>query len=176
MSNLFFISDTHFSHTNILKFEAEARPFNTLEEHDEELITRWNSRVQPDDRLIHLGDVCFKPATRLGAIMSRLNGKKTLVLGNHDVAPMDEYMKWFERIMVTYKIPKTNVICSHYPMHPCQLENRYNINVHGHCHSFHVDDPRYINISCENTGLFPISLDELKQRIVDENGKQALST
>jgi len=164
MSEKFYISDTHFSHDNILKFEGEARPFSSIEEHDEELIKRWNERVGANDTVLHLGDVCFKPATSMDAILPHLNGKKSLIMGNHDTAPIDRYLKYF-KILPIMTTKDSAIIFSHYPLHPSQLDFRYGVNVHGHCHSKSLDDPRYVNISCEHTNLAPLSHDELIERI-----------
>lgn len=165
-----FISDTHFSHEKILQFEPDARPFVDIEAHDEFMIQAWNRRVKPDDTILHLGDVCFKPATRLEPVMSRLNGKKVLLLGNHDTTPSEEYLKYFDKLLSVYEDKKQGVIFSHYPLHPSQLEYRYKINVHGHSHSKVLDDKRYVNISCEHTTLAPIHVDDLYKIIQDRKG------
>ena len=55
--NIFFTSDTHFGHTNIIKYCK--RPFNSLEEHDETLIKNWNNKVGENDIIFHLGDFAF---------------------------------------------------------------------------------------------------------------------
>lgn len=89
MSRLFFTSDHHFGHTNIIKFEALNRVdewgqiFRNVEQMDEFLIARWNEVVGPDDLVYHLGDASFK-LEALRAVMRRLNGRKILVCGNHD--------------------------------------------------------------------------------------------
>jgi calcineurin-like phosphoesterase family protein len=85
---LFVISDTHFGHANILTFRGQdgalIRPgFSSVEEMDEFMVERWNSVVRPSDHVYHLGDVTMK-APGLG-IVKRLNGKKRLVRGNHDI-------------------------------------------------------------------------------------------
>ena len=49
MSNTFFIADLHFGHKKVIEFEKEHRPFSTIEEHDEELVRRWNARVSKKD-------------------------------------------------------------------------------------------------------------------------------
>ena len=78
----FFISDTHFCHTNILKYDN--RPFSSIEEHDENLIENWNSRVTNKDIVYHLGDFGFGQKDKLQDIFNRLKGRKRLIRGNHD--------------------------------------------------------------------------------------------
>lgn len=64
--------------------DFESRPFIDVEQMNEAMIESWNSVVDPDDKVFHLGDFSFlnKEATR--AIVQRLHGYKTLILGNHD--------------------------------------------------------------------------------------------
>ncbi|MBQ3404908.1 MAG: hypothetical protein IJG63_05785 [Oscillospiraceae bacterium] len=57
MSN-FYIADTHFGHRNCVRFDD--RPFRSIEEHDETLISNWNSVVQPRDDVFILGDFAYK--------------------------------------------------------------------------------------------------------------------
>lgn len=174
MSNEFYISDTHFSHENIIKFEAEARPFKTIEEHDEELIRRWNDTVSPNDTVYHLGDVVFKPATQLDKILPRLNGIKHMKFGNHDKDAAQAYLKYFKTVgaNMDFVIGNRKVVCGHYPVHPDEIDFRYVACVHGHKHSklvkiqgTDIPDPRYINICVEHTDLRPISREELVSRI-----------
>jgi len=163
--SVFYISDTHFSHDNILKFEKEKRPFETIEEHDEYLINAWNETVSENDTIIHLGDVCFKPATRLDPVMKQLNGNKILLLGNHDTLRADRYLRWFDQVHSVIADKQRGILFSHYPVHTSQLDYRYRFNVHGHSHSKQIDDPRYINICCEHTELRPINEAQLNTRI-----------
>jgi calcineurin-like phosphoesterase family protein len=59
VNRVFVTSDTHFGHKRVIEFEAAHRPFATIEEHDRELIARWNATVKPKDTVWHLGDVYF---------------------------------------------------------------------------------------------------------------------
>ena len=93
--SLFFTSDTHFGHTNIIKYCK--RPFLLdpsrgfvdrnldTDEMDEALIKNWNSVVQPSDTLYHIGDLAFyKDQRKTMNLLRRLNGNKVLIRGNHD--------------------------------------------------------------------------------------------
>lgn len=79
---VFIISDTHFGHTNIIKYEN--RPFSSTEEMDKTLIENWNSVVDKKDRVIHLGDFMLGKKERCKELLSQLNGDKVLIKGNHD--------------------------------------------------------------------------------------------
>ena len=70
---IFFVSDTHFSHENIIKYCK--RPFKSIEENDEVLIRRWNEKVPEDGIVFHLGDVAFGDRERVDNILKRLKGK-----------------------------------------------------------------------------------------------------
>ena len=100
MSEVYFTADSHFGHRGIITFPATKpyRPFTTIEEHDEALIEKWNSVVQPKDIVFHLGDFCF--GKRHIQIAGRLNGNKRLVMGNHDMYASEEYLKYFEHVRI----------------------------------------------------------------------------
>lgn len=87
---VFITSDTHFWHTRIILFEN--RPFKSVEEMNEELIKRWNNKVTSNDTVIHLGDVSFGNQEKTKEIVKRLNGRKILVMGDHDI---NRNIKWF---------------------------------------------------------------------------------
>lgn len=70
---IWFTADTHFGHKNILEYSA--RPFSTVEEMDEALISNWNNKVASDDEIYHLGDVALCSPSKLNKILDRLNGK-----------------------------------------------------------------------------------------------------
>ena len=110
----FFTSDTHFGHTNIIKYCK--RPFKNVEEHDEELIKRWNKKVSKDDIVFHLGDVAF--GYNIENILDQLNGKIYLIIGNHDWRNYNIFNKRFEIVtqQINMKIGKRHIILNHYPM------------------------------------------------------------
>lgn len=173
--HIFVIGDTHFGHRKLVDPEtAFARKgFSTIEEHDEELIRRWNDAVRPKDTVWHLGDVAFGRDAL--AACARLNGLKHLVMGNHDVYGITEYQKYFSKIVGAYKLK--GCILTHIPIHPSEFY-RWKANVHGHLHSKQimcrkttpdfvypdeVRDEKYINVSAEQTNLTPVRLDTLLQ-------------
>src|SRR5580698_1315212 len=96
MTETWFTSDTHFGHKNILDYEKEARPFNTVEGMNEQLIANWNETVNKKDIVFHLGDFAFGAVNV--AIADRLHGNKRLVMGNHDCHSFDLYVRHFQRL------------------------------------------------------------------------------
>lgn len=185
-----FISDTHFGHQNILQYEKESRPFESVEEMNESIIDRWNRVVSDDDTVYHLGDFAF--GRKNIAIAERLKGKKILILGNHDSYPLSEYSQYFNRIYGAFYFK--NCLLTHIPVHQYNLISHFRsygievgkmINVHGHLHSRRImvpllekreelpfvtfsefmEDPRYFNVSCEQNDLTPINYDVIKERL-----------
>lgn len=177
---IFYISDTHFSHANIIRYCD--RPFRDTDEMDELLIQRWNEVVKPSDHVWHLGDLTMH--RQIGQIkyrvLDRLNGHKRLILGNHDMDTIEHYAQWFEKIKGCHV--HDNILFTHIPVHPESL-GRFRANVHGHIHN-HVypaaekykwvngvqDKTRpytipYVNVCVEHTNYRPISLEELRLRI-----------
>lgn len=157
MNRVFVISDTHFGHKRIIEFEATARPFRSIEEHDRELVARWNATVKPKDTVWHLGDVFFGQNGHL--VLAQLNGVKKLVMGNHDYYPIEIYQQYFSKIFGAAKY--RDAILTHIPVHPEQLDRRFRLNIHGHKHSRKVNDPRYVCVSAEHTGLAPVLMDKV---------------
>lgn len=84
MEKLFLISDNHFGAADVIPIFH--RPFEDVEEMDDEMIRRWNKVVRPGDTIISLGDFAWGPEDT-GKYLAMLNGKKILIRGNHDWGP-----------------------------------------------------------------------------------------
>lgn len=172
MSGIRYISDLHLSHLNM----AKKRGFETFEEHDEHIINSWNSVVGKRDVTWILGDITMEKVGPY-SLLNRLNGIKKVILGNHDEPQhVPELLKYVNSVCsVQYKKVKDgpNIIFSHIPIHPKELEYRFNINVHGHTHLNRVQngffksivhgkfDKRYINVCAEMIDYKPKLLEEL---------------
>jgi calcineurin-like phosphoesterase family protein len=89
MGEIFVCSDLHFNHKNIIEYEH--RPWPDKEAMNEGLIQRWNAAVSDSDMVYMLGDVGFCGKTKATALVSRLNGYKILILGNHDLGRSNDY-------------------------------------------------------------------------------------
>ncbi|MGH9992860.1 MAG: metallophosphoesterase [Nitrososphaera sp.] len=154
LNRIFLIADTHFGHGKLTML----RGFETVEKHDRELVSCWNSTVKKNDTVWHLGDVYFGGRNN-HTVLGALNGIKRLVLGNHDTYPLEIYQQYFRRIYGAATL--RGWVLTHIPVHPQQLETRFQGNIHGHLHTARLDDPRYICVSVEQTGLGPVLLDEV---------------
>jgi calcineurin-like phosphoesterase family protein len=163
-NRVFVIADTHFGHVNVIEFEKEHRPFASIEEHDEELVRRWNDTVRKDDTVWHLGDAVFGRHNL--PILGRLNGRKNLVMGNHDHYPSEEYLRYFCKVQGVVKM--RDYIFTHVPVHPFNM-GRFKGNIHGHMHSRAIPDPRYFCASVEIIGLAPVLLDTVIHMVENAN-------
>ena len=79
---IYFTSDLHLGHKNIIKLCH--RPFASLEEMDETLVSNWNQVVTNGDTVYIVGDLMFRTQNHPSDVLRRLRGKKNLILGNHD--------------------------------------------------------------------------------------------
>ncbi len=167
----FLVSDTHFGHKGIVEFNGvhgtKLRPWTSTEEMDEVLVENWNKVVSPSDRLYHLGDVAMNK--RMLPILERLNGRKVLIKGNHDMFELKEYSKYFDDIRGSHALGE--FILTHIPIHPHSLNRYKSGNIHGHLHDGRVwidgvskeIDRRYICVSVEHTKWSPIPFDEIEK-------------
>lgn len=159
----FFASDHHFHHKKII--ELSRSQFSSIKEHNETIIQNHNNVVNDDDLVWFLGDVIL--ASDDYDILSRLKGRKKLIVGNHCTAQkIRNYAQYFEAI-VGYSELHTcgGIIMSHIPVHPSQLESRFTFNVHGHVHHMTLPDYRYFNVSMEAINYTPIALEDMKQQL-----------
>jgi calcineurin-like phosphoesterase family protein len=173
MHNNFFIGCTHWGHSNILKFTDKegnllrGKIFSTIEEHDEVIVQNWNKIVRSVDKVYHLGDVVIN--RRCLPILSRLNGRKVLVKGNHDIFHLKDYIPYFEDIVAYKVLPNSGIIFSHVPLHPQQFEGRFKWNGHAHLHQNIINDLKYINLCVEHINYTPIELEEVLQKLKERN-------
>ncbi|WP_124115298.1 metallophosphoesterase family protein [Paenibacillus xylanexedens] len=172
--SVWYTSDSHFSHNNIIQHEN--RPFNTTEEMNKYLIEQWNNTVSSNDTVYHLGDLVFGGITRWESIIPRLNGKIHLAVGNHDNANAVKKMAHhFEEVenMIVRKINKQHLFLFHYPIEIGLTPNAYSI--HGHIHSRPSNYVNQINVGIDSPftknsvgfgNLIPeeLILEELKTR------------
>jgi calcineurin-like phosphoesterase family protein len=162
--NTWLISDTHFGHENILKFQKKdgtlLRNFESIYDMNEVIVRNWNSKVKPEDKVYHLGDVNFCSFTILKEIFNRLNGTKVLIKGNHDnYLKISQLQQLFKDIRAYHVLD--NILLAHIPIHPLSLE-RWKGQVHGHLHDLTVPDLRYFNVSVERINYTPINFNEIR--------------
>ncbi|MBO4461554.1 MAG: metallophosphoesterase [Lachnospiraceae bacterium] len=116
----YYIADLHFCHGN-LNDNMDCRGFSSVEEMNQHMIDKWNSRVRSNDEVVILGDFCISTTGKeVNEILARLKGRKYLIVGNHDKyierRSFDQsQFKWIENYK-EIKDNKRKVILSHYPI------------------------------------------------------------
>lgn len=135
----FVTSDIHFGHANIMKFCPESRAYNNdVTKMDEAIVKNWNAMITPEDHTYILGDVAFCNAQKASEFMRRLNGRKTLIRGNHDTKALNshEFQDCFIDIQDYYSITvdKVKVVMFHYPIAEWDQMHRGAVHLFGHLH------------------------------------------
>jgi len=183
MKKVFFTSDLHFGHANVLEFDR--RPFATVDEMDAELVKRWNNKVRKGDLVYVLGDMIWKTKNNdAPSLIKALNGQIILIKGNHDrflhnakaVAALAG-IKDYADIAVPLEDGTTRrCILSHYFI-PMYVGSRYGaIHLHGHSHTSKEADMELAiadmlkdqdirhesyNVGCMYWDYEPVTLDEI---------------
>lgn len=166
----YFIADPHFGHTNILQLSN--RPFKTIQEHDDTLIKNWNNVVKPTDEIYILGDLTMsKDGKYANSLLSKLNGRKYLIIGNHenylnDPAFDTTYYEWVKDYY-EFNYKKIKFVLFHYPILEWNGYFRKSIHLYGHVHNTRqpylesIMDKRAKNVGVDIINYTPISIDTI---------------
>jgi calcineurin-like phosphoesterase family protein len=143
MSKKWVTSDHHFGHENIIKHCN--RPFINAEDMKEQMISRWNSVVRPNDLVYHLGDLFYHAKLKDAEdILDRLNGQIFFIEGNHDIRKVMSKLKHrfagYESIHKITVAEHTVVLC-HYAMRVWQNSVHGSWHLYGHSHGQLPEDP-----------------------------------
>ncbi len=126
MSKIWVISDTHFFHKKIIEYEQRPENYNEL------MIKNWNSMIEWNDTVIHLGDLIFQKSP---SVLEQLTGNIILVRGNHDRETINWYLSHGIKFVVdkfTLNIYRLNILFTHIP--EPKLSSEIDLNIHGHLH------------------------------------------
>lgn len=180
-SKVFFTSDTHFNHVNILRYTNRKNHYSTIQEMNNDFIRRWNEKVPKDGIVFHLGDVGFFN-NDADNILDKLNGKIYLVMGNHDRKNIKEkdkkrFMFVTQQLFIT--VEKQKIYLNHFPF--LCMDGVFNNlgrvwQLFGHIHSekhgewIGCDKPRIesmqlpiqYDVGVDNNDYAPISFYEVK--------------
>lgn len=182
MANTFFASDHHLGHEKMLIFVQKdgvtpCRSFSCVEDMNEHIIAQHNAVVGEKDTCWFLGDVVIN--RRYLSLIRRMNGRKRLIQGNHDIFKNKDYFDaGFEDLHAFRKFDQ--FVATHVPVHPDCISQRWNRNVHGHTHNNSMmlprgvdaktgqvlysdkKDPRYICVCVEQLQDYtPVSLEDI---------------
>lgn len=167
---IFYTSDLHFGHRNVIEFDK--RPFESVQEMEEVLIQKWNDKVKAEDEVYILGDFVYRSDKDSSYFLKKLNGKKHLIVGNHDRTMLknNKAMRMFESVSTLKTIRDGNhyVILCHYPLCEWEMDHYGSIHLYGHIHNNQQDTYDFMknrknayNVGCMLHDYAPVSLEEL---------------
>ena len=194
--NIFFISDLHIGHKNVIKFDN--RPFTDVDEMHHTLIQNWNNVVGPDDIVYFLGDLSFSRDSLTKWFISSIQGKIYTICGNHDkmkdLIKLDRFedvheygteidIKDDDSLQARGTQGYQKIILSHYPILRWNKSHYGSWMLHGHCHGNLIQSQqeyykrKVIDVGCNCIDYTPISYGEVKAIMsnksingVDQNG------
>ena len=186
-SRVYFTSDTHFNHTNIISYCQ--RPFKNVDEMNERIIANWNEVVSEDDIIFHLGDFCLGGAAEWTRLLDRLNGKIYLIMGNHDRKNIRQGFKdRFEHVAMQMHIEvgKQRIYLNHYPFLCFEGGYKDVWQLFGHVHTRKTNTgidagrlqylyPTQYDVGVDNNNFAPVSFEQVK-RIIGKQVEQSKST
>lgn len=163
---VFFTADTHFGHALMTEDSRRCpRPFGTVEDMNEGLVTAWNDLVGERDTIYHLGDVSFMKAGPTYDIIRRLNGFKHLVRGNHDAHLNVQTLAQFESVadLREIKVEGQKIVLCHYALMTWNGMHTGSWMLHGHSHgALAVDETkRRMDVGVDPNGYFPVTFEQV---------------
>jgi calcineurin-like phosphoesterase family protein len=153
-------ADYHFGED---RFELMGRPFTNVHEHNGAIIANHNAVVAPDDVVLMLGDVCYQKAPEYLPLVAQMNGRKTLVRGNHDRVFSDEQLKpYFEKIYPDgegFRLQIGENLCylTHYPTQG--VEGAFNLV--GHIHGIWKLQLNSLNVGVDVHHFRPVNAERI---------------
>jgi calcineurin-like phosphoesterase family protein len=176
---IYFTADNHFCHFSIIKHCQ--RPFLDERVMNNEMIHRWNSVVKRNDEIYILGDFIYKGKGKdANEILSRLNGKKYLIKGNHEKYLDDKEFNYdaFEWVKDYYVLSAEDlkIVLFHFPILSWYNSHHNSIHLYGHVHNSGILYPEFgetlkvlgkraINVGVDVNDFYPVSIYEIKQRV-----------
>jgi calcineurin-like phosphoesterase family protein len=161
---IYFTSDTHFGHANIIKYAN--RPFSNCQEMDDVMIRRWNSVVKPGDTVYHLGDFSMGklPADDY---VKELHGVIHLIIGNHETKALKSKLIQSISPLLEIDVGAQRFVLCHYAMRVWNKSHHGSWHLYGHSHGTLPDDAHSnsfdIGVDCWN--FYPVSVDQIRNRM-----------
>lgn len=183
-----YIADLHFGHEKVIGFDN--RPFTSVAEMDAEMIKRWNESANKRDEIYIVGDFAYRSDHEYSWYLSKLNGKKHLIIGNHDyrILKDEKAQSYFESIhhMISVKDDNREVILFHYPILEWKGYFRGSLHIFGHIHEashrmydYICNQPNMLNAGASIIDYRPATLQELihynlryKEKLKEEIAKK----
>ncbi|WP_064841360.1 MULTISPECIES: metallophosphoesterase family protein [unclassified Rhizobium] len=160
---IYFTSDTHFADPRVLRIDR--RPFADMTAHDVTLIQYWNSVVSVDDEVWHLGDFMLQRGGDCDQLLSMLNGRKHLIVGNNDHVTTTQASGWSSvQHYAELVIDDQQLVLCHYPFRTWNKMGKKSLNLHGHSHGKLKPLPRQYDVGVDAQGLRPVPLSTIVSR------------
>ena len=152
MAKRWFTSDTHFGHTNIIRYARGQFPH--VDVMDTALINNWNSLVGDEDEVFHLGDFCWpkKPDPYL----FRLKGKLHLIVGNHDHRHVRTHPRWLSVTPFLELSVGHGLTLCHYALEVWNKSHWGSFHLHGHSHGSLPARGRRMDVGVDPLSFFPV--------------------
>lgn len=160
---VFFTADSHFGHRGILRLAG--RPFESVDAMDAALTEAWNAVVAPEDVVFHLGDFCFKGTKVAERRLERLNGRITLIRGNHDTPNSQKLPRW-EAVhdILELTLEGRRLVLCHYPMLEWHGVYSNALHLHGHTHGRTPPTSLRLDVGADVWNYRPVGLPEILAR------------
>jgi len=173
MSNIWFISDTHFCHEK--EFLWQPRGYKSVYQMNLDLMDKWNCSIGEKDTIYHLGDVMLNDNEEGMRILSCLKGNIHIILGNHDSLKRVELYKQLPNVVdiayadMLYINKHINFYLSHYPTLVANFDDYKKLwNLSGHTHTtdkFALKQHQIYNVGVDAHNGYPVNLDEIIEDI-----------
>lgn len=168
MSNeIFFTSDCHIGHKNIIKYCN--RPFDCVDDMNHTIISKWNDAVSYNTRVYCLGDICFaRKDEQFREMIGQLNGKITLILGNHDNFKMVRRNKdLFEEVVPVKEIRHDGqtIVLNHYAQRTWNKSHHGSIHLYGHSHGTLPPYGYSFDVGVDSWNFAPVSWTQVKEKL-----------
>lgn len=162
----YIIGDLHLGGDCGLFDKEYSEHFNSVEEYEEAIVANYNKKVTNDNAIVFfLGDIGNKKG--IEQHITRMRGRKFLILGNHDHYSVDYYLQFFEAVSKSPVFVHPRLVLSHIPI-PTEPGV---INIHGHTHNIYLDSERHINVCPEYNGYIPLLYKKLKNYLLSTTPK-----
>ena len=189
--NIFFTSDSHYSHSNLCKAttnwsdSSKTRDFKSLEHMNSAIVNAINDKVGENDVLIHLGDFSFGGFQNIEEFRRRIICKNIhLILGNHDhhIERNKDGVRFLFSSVNHYAVlnlrrpgrdkemEKYSIVLCHFPIASWDSMNQGRIHLHGHVHlepHNKIAEGRAMDVGVDGNGMEPYSLDEILKLLKD---------
>jgi calcineurin-like phosphoesterase family protein len=158
---IYFSADHHFGDARARTFYR--RPFASVVEMDRAMIDRWNTTVQPEDEVWHLGDFAVRQkADRVETLLKVLNGRKHLLVGNNDDAAVTGAAGWKSvQAYAELVVDGVKLVLCHYPFRTWRDMNRGAMNLHGHSHGKLKPLSRQFDVGVDVRDFRPVKLADI---------------